>query len=321
MGKDNMKSLLTHLNSKDTDKRVKALNTVTECDRVGPDVLLAVARLLSDSSIWDPSPDQPALGPTKFVVVVGHLAVALFPKLGGKSQDAIRILIQKIPELTGTERITAMDAVCAVGPEALYSAIKSIEDSTKNVVPIIQEILEERKRYHRICAVAIRVLGLLGAEAEGAVSSIVYFLSKKYSEEITNTGYDLIGTVANIGTPAEEAGKALVQIVPEEIPQLLSDAMDSVRDHSSLFPVFRAIGPTASPLLIKILRNESRNVRLEAARILTEVARGSLDVEEALNQAVKREKGWFTRRRMKKYYNRIRKRPIKEPDMKDDGRP
>ena len=302
-----IEDILKDLSNKDVNVRVKAIKTASKSDQITPQALLAMAKLLSDKSPYDPDPTKLVLTTTKFVPAIGEVVASILPEIGKKVPGTIQDLLRNIPEMSGHERVLALDTICAVGPIALENAIQGIRSKVKDMVPILEEVLHERRKYPSLCAVAIRVLGTIGEDSESAIPTIIRFLSITSNGSGAGAdlgGYRLIGALDSISSPSKEAVNALSKIGPKTIPAL-SEVINSTDLALLIIPVLERLGRESVPALVQALQNESKKVRMEATRAIAQIGYGSSEAIEGLQAAIVEEKGWWVRHTLRKALKKI----------------
>ncbi len=300
--------IIADLKSQDIDKRVAALYKVMVIEEITVDLFLEVANLIKDTSAYNPNPNQ--LAPPRaavFAPAVGTIAVAVLGKLGEKSYAVIRDTIAKISGLQGDRRISALDGISAVGPTALQNALNVADISKEDAVNILEEILNSRADYPRICSIAIRVLGNLGPLAKKTVSSIARFLpvtDEGYGAEAKLGGYCMVGASDMICSPASEAASALAKIGPESLPSLVR-AIDDPDAALSAIEALEKLGNISVSAILKGLGSQCKRTRFRAVDALLSIGEKSNEVLNALTKAIENEKDWFSRRRLKKALKRL----------------
>ena len=159
-----------------------------------------------------------------------------------------------------------------VGKNAIAAeALERIGPAAKTAVPALTELLREKDV--KICIVAAHALGGIGPEAKAAVPALAEFLRGPDSR-IRHVAVTALG---NIGPGAEAAIPALADLLRD----------NNERGQGGAAGALARIGLAAVPALTRLLRDKDNEIRVTAARVLTDVGAGAKSAVPILTELLR----------------------------------
>ena len=290
------------------------LTEVSEREDITPDLLVAMGKQLASGEVSQHS--TPEIGfprTTAFAPSDGELAAMALMEIGKRALRhpetrellAIRETVALIPELAGTDRESAMDAICACGPSALKKAISLPQISS--VETILVEILRTRRDHPRICRVAIRSLRSLREYSDDVIPEVALFLSKTTVEDEDGSqgGYWLLGTGDTDFYSVRAEAARLLEEAGSHALGALAHGLKSLATAPLAAEVLGRIGSASVSVLLEAFYKVPRETRLDIVDALGVIGDNSREVIAFLETAEQNETKWLARRRIKKAIRKL----------------